>query len=124
MVAEKPTRTKAPATTPRIRESHRPAPAPSGPTRQTKKMAVALFLSTFLTTLVVLYLTEHAGVQSNQLRLTRLERDVHNSEQAVKDLDREISTLQLSVPVGDFVHARGMVRTGTDLNVVEVESTP
>jgi cell division protein FtsL len=122
MVAEKPTRTQAPATTPRLRESRSPAPTPPGPTRQTKKMAIALFLSTFLTTLVVLYLTEHALVQSNQLKLTRLEREVHQAEQAVKDLDREISTLQLSVPVGEFVHARGMVRTGTDLNVVEIGS--
>jgi cell division protein FtsL len=124
MVAEKPTRTHAPATTPRLRESRRSAPASPGPNRQTKRMAVALFLSTFLTTLVVLYLTEHAGVQSNQLKLTRLERDVHASEQQVKDLEREISTLQLSVPVGDFVHAHNMVRTGTDLNVVEIGSTP
>jgi cell division protein FtsL len=82
-------------------------------------MTGALFLFSFLTTMAILYLSEHAAIQRKQLHLTDLERAIRTDEQKAKDLEREIAQLQLSLPVTQFVHARGMVRTGSNLVVVE-----
>ncbi|MGC4045397.1 MAG: hypothetical protein QM758_16525 [Armatimonas sp.] len=106
MVVERPARLHAPSVTPRRREATviaRPAKAKA---RYGQRMAWALFAFTFATTLLVLYLTEHAVVQRNQLALSTLERDVRDTEQKIKELDREISGLQLSRARGGFCPTR------------------
>lgn len=120
MVVERPARVHAPSVTPRRSEVVAVArPKNKAKARYGQKMAGALFFFTFITTLLVMYLTEHAVVQKNQLSLTSLEREVRDTEQKIKELDREISSLQLSVPVADFVHKNDMVRNSADLIVVE-----
>lgn len=119
MVVERPARVHAPSVTPRRSEVVAVARPNKAKARYGQKMAGALFFSTFITTLLVMYLTEHAVVQRNQLSLTSLEREVRDTEQKIKELDREISSLQLSVPVAEFVHQNGMVRNSADLIVVE-----